>query len=177
MNIAAVKIVDASTFEKAKGTANGRELANFLRITFYYTFLMKRILTSFIILLLLNSSCENTKSNNKQSVDSLKIKRNDNEYLNKYSGGYTVELDNVLPNTSAEVYILKSDGTAKWMYIKNDGGNAEIESEKLGDWSATETSITITCAGNSGSITEDFKLKDGRFYDTLTGERYLRLKQ
>lgn len=140
---------------------------------------MKRVLTLFIFFCLLNSSCENVNSTNQNtSVDSSPNDKKNDEYLNKYSGGYTVELNNISSNNSAEVYILKNDGTAKWMYIKNDGsGGAEIDSEKSGEWNATETSITITCAGNSEPITEDFKLKDGRFYDTLTGERYLKLKK
>ncbi|MEO5912255.1 MAG: hypothetical protein ABIP95_15310 [Pelobium sp.] len=140
---------------------------------------MKRILTLPILFCLLNFSCGNVNSSNQNtSVDTSKNNDKNDEYLTKYSGGYTVELDNVSSNNSAEVYILKNDGTAKWMYIKNDGnGGAEIDSEKLGEWKATETNITITCEGNSGPITEDFKLKDGRFYDTLTGERYLKLKK
>lgn len=132
-----------------------------------------------IVILLSNTSCENKRSLNQDSfTDSNYSKSVNNEYLDKYSGGYTVELENISSNDAFEVYILKNNGEAKWMYIKNDGnGNADIESEKSGNWTASEINISITCEGNSGPITEDFKLKDGRFYDTLTGERYLKPKE
>jgi hypothetical protein len=123
-------------------------------------------------------SCDNrNESSQKLASNSIEDPLVTNEFQIKYAGAYTVELDNMSSNDAMEVYILRKDGTAKWMYLKNDGsGGANIESEKPGSWKGTETSISITCEGNSGFITEDFQLKQGRFSDTLTGERYLKAK-
>jgi phosphomannomutase len=100
-----------------------------------------------------------------------------NKFTEKYAGGYTVELANSNTITDAEVYILRPDGSAKRIHIKNENGNAQVDSEKIGTWSATENSISITCEGNSGPLTESFQKRNGVFYDTSTGDRYLKEKQ
>ena len=60
------------------------------------------------------------------------------------------------------------------MWIKNDGnGNAKIMSKKNGIWTAEEGKIKITIQGNTGPIVEEYVLKNGKFVNTLSEDRYL----
>ena len=111
----------------------------------------------------------------KQTLKSTEKPIVSNPYLTKYAGGYTVEVSSMPPDAQVEAYILHKSGKAKWMLLTNDGrGNAKIKSEKTGQWTAEENKIMITIQGNTGDLSEDFVYKNGRFVDTLTGERYLK---
>lgn len=138
-------------------------------------FIIKLSLTLNVILFI---SCQNVETNRDISTENnINMKDSNNIYIDKYAGGYKVEVKNIYSNTTAEVYILRNDGSAKWMYIINDrNGGADVKSEKIGNWNATENSITINVNGNTGVITEEFKLINGEFYDSLTGERTLKLQ-
>lgn len=132
-----------------------------------------KLLIPLVVLIAL--SCTN---NRKLEKEDDKTEVQINEYTAKYAGGYTVELEGVNSDDAAEIYILRNDGSAKWIYLKNDGTEGgKIESEKSGNWSATDKSISITCEGNSGPITENFEIKNGVFYDTMSGDRFLKPKQ
>ena len=66
---------------------------------------------------------------------------------------------------------------AKWMWIVNDGyGNANIKSEKTGTWTAELNKIGISIQGNTGTIKEEFTMKNGIFHDNFTN-RYLERKK
>ena len=137
---------------------------------------MKNLFVISMLSFFMFSSCNNNKT--KPVTSSKENVVTNNVYLDKYAGGYQVDVNNISSNNDAEVYVLRNDGSAKWMYILNDGnGGAKIQSEKNGNWTASENNITITINGNSGSIIEEFDLKNGEFYDKLTGERKLTLKQ
>lgn len=139
---------------------------------------MKKFFLLSITSLLIICSCENNKTNTHVSAKSSNVEKINDEYIEKYAGGYEVEVKGISSYNSVEVYILRKDGSAKWMYILNDGnGGANVDSEKDGKWEATKTSITIDINGNTGLITEKFNLKDGEFYDDLTGARKLQLKR
>ena len=98
-----------------------------------------------------------------------------NKYLETYSGGYTIEVLGHSSNNDAEAYALHENGNAKWMLIENDGyGNAKIMSEKSGVWTADEGKIKITIQGNTDPIVEEYILKNGKFVNTLSEDRYLK---
>lgn len=139
---------------------------------------MKRFFTLAITSLIIIYSCESTKTNTHVSSKDSSVENINNQYIEEYAGGYQVEVKNVSSHNSTEIYILRNDGSAKWMYILNDGnGGANVDSEKEGKWEATKNSITIEIKGNTGLITERFDLKNGEFYDDLTGERKLQLRR
>ena len=97
-----------------------------------------------------------------------------NPYLTKYAGGYTVEINGL--NVSeiddyAEFYILASNGKAKWMMVKKDGqGNVVPKDEQSGTWTATETLIRITASMGTKDTesTEEFELMNGKFINIQT---------
>lgn len=117
-----------------------------------------------LIILLVACKTENPKT----------IEVNNNEYMAKYAGGYTIQVIGHISKDDAEAYALNKNGRAKWMYIVNDGlGNAKVMSEKDGSWTAEEGKIKIIVQGNTGPIEEDYILKNGRFVNTLINDRYL----
>jgi len=97
------------------------------------------------------------------------------EYTAKYAGGYTVELAEGNSETMVEAYVLRTDGSASWLWIEYLGeGKAKTNSEKKGFWSATENEIDISIQGSTGLITEKYKRNaSGYFTDYSTG-RYLK---
>jgi hypothetical protein len=127
----------------------------------------KNILLLIIFVTILFTSCENKSSEMKESSN--------NKYLADYSGGYTIEILNYSSDNDAEAYALHENGNAKWMLIVNDGhGNAKIMSEKNGVWSADDGKIKITIQGNTGAIVEEYVMKNGKFVNTLSEDRYLK---
>jgi len=130
---------------------------------------------SILIIIILIQSCQQ-KSKQIVTNSNKADKQSDQRFINQYAGGYTVEVDSY-KGTTVEVYILKKDRTAEWMWIKNSNGNAVIDDDQKGNWSAKSGDIAITCQGKNEASTEEFILKNGKFYDTLTGTRYLKLKQ
>ncbi|MGV3585856.1 MAG: hypothetical protein ACO1OF_02545 [Adhaeribacter sp.] len=136
---------------------------------------MKKLLLSIGFLLSLTYCSEPIKQPTDTSTNPFAIQLN--EYTSKYAGGYTIELDNVPSSGVAEAYILNQDGTAKWLYIRETSGGAEVESKKTGVWSATESTIKVTFEGKTDPYIETtYQLKEGKFYDEFTG-RYLKPKE
>jgi len=119
-----------------------------------------------------------TKKENQSSVKDNKSEISNTNlpsstYLSKYAGGYTVKVPNVSTDDEVELYLLHKNSKAKWMWIVNDGyGNANIKSEKTGTWTAELNKIIINIRGNTGTIKEEFIMKNGQFHDTFTN-RYL----
>jgi len=102
-------------------------------------------------------------------------KSSNNKYLSEYSGGYTIENLGYSSDNEIEAYALHKNGNAKWMLIVNDGyGNAKIMSETSGVWSASLGKIKITIQGNTGAIVEEYILKNDKFVNALSEDRYLK---
>lgn len=130
---------------------------------------MKPNIAIFLILILFSCS---SRTQQKDSVSIRPLVVETNPYLNKYAGGYTVELKGLSVSEIddyAEVYVLGSGGQAKWMMIKNSSnGEAIVKSEQTGIWMATETTISITAGKGVESSIENFVLKDGKFINIET---------
>ena len=77
-----------------------------------------------------------------------------------------------LQNTNpSELYVLRPDGSAEWIFVNLDkGGLSTILSKKTGTWIASEQEVTITIKGNTGPISEKFSKSDDIF---RYGTRYL----
>jgi len=126
----------------------------------------KNIIPAVIFVLILLMSCDSNNSdvNNKSN----------NKYFVEYAGGYTIEIIGYSSNDEAELYVLHLNGKAKWMLISNDrSGKAKIMSEKSGSWTADEGRMKITIQGNTGPIVEEYLLKNGKFVNTISEDRYL----
>jgi hypothetical protein len=124
-------------------------------------------LISFLSLLFFNCSSD---TNNQASV----IESN-NPFVKKFAGSYLVEIKGLPISNKVEAYALAENGMAKWMFIEEDSnGQAKATSKKSGTWTATETQISITIEGNSGSIIEDYILTNGIFVNTISSERFLK---
>ena len=127
----------------------------------------KNITLAITFISLLITSCDSNNSEIKENSH--------NKYLATYSGGYTIEILGYSSDDDVEAYALHENGKAKWMLIVNDGyGDAKIMSEKSGVWIASEGKIKITIQGNTGSIVEEYVLKNGNFVNTLSEDRYLK---
>ncbi len=134
----------------------------------------------FLSLILLTSCISKKKDNSEPKIIQVKSeidvsKENNINYKSKFAGGYTIEVEGVSSAQEVELYALNENGGAIWMWIENDGNDgAIIEDEKSGTWSATENSITIDIRGNSGMISETYKLKGNLLTNTQLTKRYLK---
>lgn len=119
-----------------------------------------------------NHTAESTSYTAKQASVAAPVS---NPFVQKYAGGYMIEVRGISSDRDAEGYALRKDGTAKWMWIVNDGnGGANIQSEKTGTWTASDGQITVSINGNIGIIEETWQLKNDMFYDTNNPNRYLK---
>jgi len=142
----------------------------------------KNLIFGTILSLILLTSCLSDKKNNNEikmneTESEIKVSNEKSiDYKSKFAGGYTIEVKGVSSAQEVELYALNENGGAKWMWIKNDGnGGAIVDDEKSGTWSATENSITIDIRGNSGMISETYKLNnDNVLTNTQLTKRYLK---
>ncbi len=88
-------------------------------------------------------------------------------YLKKYSGAYNIGRDGV------EAYALKEDGTCTWIYGWMSNGKLQTQ-QKNGTWTAREGYIKISINGNTGTIIEEYTLKNGQFVSKDDSNRYLK---
>lgn len=94
-------------------------------------------------------------------------------HLRQYSGSYNIFVTGLGSN---EAYALKTDGNAVWVYgWKDKSGRIQTET-KNGTWTASNGLITISINGNTGVITERYRLVNGKFVSTEDKKRYLRKK-
>lgn len=128
-----------------------------------------KILFSIIIILLTGCSLD---SRNKSDQDSSEA----NPFLQKYAGGYTIEVKGISSDDAVEAFALNQNGKATWMYIKDDvNGNPKISSKKIGTWTAQEGKISVSVQGNTGVITEEYILNDEVFVSSFSSDRYLKV--
>src|SRR5690606_39157978 len=96
-------------------------------------------------------SCSNHNSATHSVGRSATAASDSSPFIKEYAGGYMIEVNDAPSNQNAEGYALRTDGTAKWMWIINDGsGGANIQSEKSGTWTASDGRIIVSINGNSG---------------------------
>ncbi len=95
-----------------------------------------------------------------------------NPNLQKFAGGYIVEVKGIPDTNEGEIYVLHQNGSAKWMWIfVQSNGATDVKSEKTGTWEAAEDRITIRIKGNSGNIVETYSLVGGKL---VYGDRSLK---
>lgn len=130
-----------------------------------------KVFLSVLLSVLIYGCNSGTQPNNQTSTPSTETVSN--PYLQKYAGGYSVEIKGI--NASSidgyvEAYILGASGQAKWMMIKKErDGSATAKQEQTGKWTATETKISITASGvGTEPSTEEFDLVNGTFINTQT---------
>lgn len=98
-----------------------------------------------------------------------------NQYIFMYAGSYMVEVEGISSQNETEGYALKSDGTATWLWIENDGSNgAVVKSKKHGTWTAEKGKIVTSINGNSEEIVERWKENNGTFINEDSPSRYLK---
>ena len=124
-----------------------------------------------IIVALLIISCTNTYQPKYKPVD-------DNPYLKKYAGRYSIQVKGMPSTNETEDYALAPNGRATWLWIINDiNGGDKIQQEKVGTWTATQNKITINIQGNAGTIVEEYNFINGQFVNTTFKDRYLKKTQ
>jgi len=96
-----------------------------------------------------------------------------NSFLKKYSGTYSIIVDGY-SGDDAEAYTLADNGGAVWVYGYKDSSGRVQTQQKKGSWTAREGVITITINGNTGKITEVYRLKNGRFVNSEETSRWLK---
>jgi hypothetical protein len=87
-------------------------------------------------------------------------------FIKKYSGAYNIGRDAI------EAYALKADGTCIWIYGWTSNGKLQTQ-KKYGKWTAREGYIRISINGNTGTIVEEYALKNGKFVNKEDSSRYL----
>ncbi len=119
------------------------------------------------------SSC-NTVTSSEPSA--LNLEPEVTPYTTKYAGNYTVKSNTKHCDAAKEIYVLKYDGTAKWMFVDVDE-NIPLEKAKYGIWRVNGSTLNISYQEDNQVETEHFVLEDGCFYDKNSDERYLQLTQ
>lgn len=99
-----------------------------------------------------------------------------NSFLKKYSGSYNIMVTGYSGET-AEAYALAENGGAVWVYGYKDASGRVKTQQKNGSWTAREGEITITINGNTGKITEVYRLKGGKFVNSEDSSRWLKKRQ
>jgi hypothetical protein len=94
-------------------------------------------------------------------------------FVKKYSGAYTIVVQGYSGNDS-EAYALKPDGTAVWIFGYKDSSGRLKTQKKFGNWAAKDGFISVTINGNTGKITQNYRLKNSRFVSTEDSKTYLK---
>ena len=126
---------------------------------------MKNSITylAFLLIFGILNSCTTNQSEQKTDEKN-NVQEKVNPYLEKYAGGYMIEVKGYNSNTDAELYVLHKSGSAKWMMIMIlSNGQTKVVSEKMGTWDASADKITISIKGNTGLLVEEYKLIGGKF--------------
>lgn len=115
---------------------------------------------------------KNEKAKRELERKSSNIDRNDSDvFLKKYSGSYTIEIKGYNSADDAEALALSPSGQCTWIWLAVKSNGTTETQKKYGHWSATEGFIHIVINGNTGELTEDYKLENGVFRN---GDRYLK---
>lgn len=96
------------------------------------------------------------------------------DFRPKFAGTYTIELKGVPNSEFVEVYALHENGSAKWLWIETTrNGEADVKTKKAGTWKATEDEITVEIQGNTGILSETYKLKNMVLTNTQDSKKFL----
>ena len=132
----------------------------------------------YVLLFALYGCSSGTGSKPKAQKADTPATENNNDYLKKYAGAYSISVKGMqtpAPAESSEVYYLSDNGIAKYQLVQPDGkGGSKILEEKTGTWSATETKIAVTTLVGEDSSTNAFILQDGVFVEESNNENYLK---
>ena len=121
-------------------------------------------------------SCDTSSSLQIPTDQALKLEPKVTPFTTKYAGNYTVKSDQYSVSEAKEIYVLRYDGTAKWMFV-DVNESIPLEKTKYGIWHVNGSTLNITYQDENRLETEHFVLDDGCFYDQNSGERYLQLTQ
>jgi len=118
---------------------------------------MKAIVCIFLFSLIVFGCTQ--KQTQKQQIQTVK-KTEKSPFLKKFAGTYEVYVKNSGITEDSESYTLYESGLAEWKWFERKSGH--IKSLKNGIWSADEKLLKITIEGNSGRISENFKIENGK---------------
>lgn len=90
-----------------------------------------------------------------------------NPYVEQYAGVYEIRVKGYT-GTDTETYGLTGKGVATWTARIGD-----YRSTKKGTWTASEGEIKIIIQGNTGNITETYRLVNGSFVSISDSDRSL----
>ncbi|HPG11488.1 MAG TPA: hypothetical protein PLU37_08165 [Chitinophagaceae bacterium] len=135
---------------------------------------MRKIAYLFIFMSLFFIGCISEQNEKDQPQSEPNTATNGLEYLQKFAGEYSIEVEGFSQKGDIEKYILKETGEATWLLLQNNNGKSNIMSKKNGTWSAKENDILIKISGNSGVIEEEYVLKNGVLANKLIEERFLK---
>lgn len=99
--------------------------------------------------------------------------RRKDSLMHKHAGNYKIEVAGVSSKDAVEVYLLKEDGNANWLWVYDIAGTKKIDDRKDGWWTILDSTITISIRGNSGIIEEVYKLNGEYFRNVDIKERFL----
>ncbi len=74
---------------------------------------------------------------------------------------------------AVEVYLLKKDGNAEWLWVYNIDGIKKIDDRKNGWWSVQDSTLSVNIRDNSGVLEEVYNLNDGYFRNVKIEKRFL----
>lgn len=89
--------------------------------------------------------------------------RRKDSLMQKHAGNYKIEVIGLSSKDAVEVYLLKEDGDADWLWVYDIAGTRKIDDRSDGWWSMKDSTITISIRGNSGIMEEVYKL-DGEYF-------------
>ena len=91
----------------------------------------------------------------------------------QHAGNYLIEVNGISSEDAVEVYLLKKDGDAEWLWVYDIADKRKIDDRDSGWWSIRDSTITVNIRGNSGLMTEDYKLNDRYFRNVHITKRFL----
>lgn len=93
--------------------------------------------------------------------------------MKQHAGNYKIEVNGVSSKDAVEVYLLKMDGDADWLWVYDIDGIKKIDDRKNGWWSIQDSTLTVNITGNSGVIEEVYNFNDGYFRNVQIKKRFL----
>jgi hypothetical protein len=124
----------------------------------------KESLLLFIVLLIAVISCTNSNPNKTRRSGG---KAELNPFIEKYQGGYLIEVQGTSTSEDLQFYLLSKNGTARWTSMRvQRNGQTSIISEMSGDWNATENTITVTLNDKKGDTTTVYTIIGDKFFSS-----------
>lgn len=99
--------------------------------------------------------------------------RTKDSLMQRYAGNYMIEVNGVSSKNAVEVYLLKKNGNAVWLWVYDIDNAKKIDDRSEGWWTIRDSTIIINIRGNSGVIEETYKFNNGAFRNIQLKKRYL----